>query len=184
MEIKKAFPGTKVYRDVKELYYSAFASEERLPFTRMTLLNVLKRSVDLLAYYDGEIFCGFSFTVCTDAYLYINYFAVNPVLRGRGYGTRMLKELRARSSSPALCDVKVPGEESAECEQDIRRIAFWKKNGFDFFDNKITITNSNGVKYFISSTSSYNRNDYWAIFDHLSFGPKAQLRILKNRIGR
>ena len=184
MEIKKALPGTQAFRDVKELYYSAFLSEERLPFSRMALLSTLKPSVDLLAYYDGETFCGFSFTVCTDQYLYVDFFAVNPKLRGKGYGSRMIADLLARYPVPAIGEAKAPDPNSPEYELEKRRIAFWKRAGFDFFNNEIIIYNDE-VPYIVNSTKPpYDREAYWAIFDHLSFGPKSQLRILKRWLKR
>ena len=183
MTIKNALPGTKAYRDVKALYHSAFPQDERLPFTRLAVLNLVRSSVDLLAHYDGNVFCGLSFTVCTDRYLYINYFAVNPERRDKGYGTRMVSELRKRSLLPAVCDAKVPVEGSPEESQDVKRIKFWERNGFDFFHNEYTITNPYGVKYYICSTQTpFDRQAYRDIFDHLSFGPKAQLRIWKRKL--
>ncbi len=183
MEIKKAFPWTKAFREVKKLYFLSFEPEERLPFFRMAALALLRSSVDLLAYYEGEIFCGFSFTVCTEHYLYINFFAVSPELRSKGYGTKILNVLRQRYPIPAVCDAKAVEQGSAEFDQDVRRIRFWERNGFDFFDDEYTITNSSGIKYIICSTKApFSRSNYWEVFDYLSFGPQAQLRIYKQRL--
>lgn len=182
MTVKPVIPGTRTFRDVKKLYYSAFPPEERLPFSRMVLLNLLRSTVDMLAYFDEDNFCGFSFTVATGQYLYINYFAVKPERRDRGYGTQMVSELRKRSSLPAVCDAKAPEQGSPEESQDVKRIEFWKRNGFDFFRNEYTITNPCGVKYYICATHApFDRQAYRAIFDHLSFGPRAQLRIWKEK---
>lgn len=184
MEIRKARPGTKAYKDVKELYASAFASRERLPFSRMALLGTVRPTVDLLAYYEGGAFCGMSFTVCTDQYLYVDFFAVDPGLRGQGCGSEMLAALKARFGKPAVGECRMPVPGTPEYAQDLRRVEFWKRNGFDFFGNEITIQN-NGVTYLVNSTEPpFHREAYWAIFDHLSFGPGAMLRRLKRWIKR
>lgn len=184
LKIKKAFPGTTTFRLVKNLYYTSFPAEEQLPFGRIALLSVLKPSVDLLAYYDGTVFCGFSFTVRTGKYLYINFFAVEPSLRSHGYGAQMMQLLRKCYPMEMVCDVKAPVEGTDTFELDQRRITFWSSNGFDFFDNEYTITNPCGVKYYICATASpFDRMAYRGIFDHLSFGPAAQLRIIKRFFG-
>ena len=183
MEIKKALPGTAVYREVKQLYHGSFPENERLPFSRMVLLSLLKPAAELLGYYEGDTFCGFSFTVRSEQYLYINFIAVNPALRSHGYGAKILSLLREQYPLPAICDVKAPIEGSDDYAQDHRRIEFWKRNGFDFFDNEYVITNPCGVTYIIASTKApFDRAAYWALFDHLSFGPCASLRILKRRL--
>lgn len=180
MKIQKVIPGTKTFRSVKELYDTAFPAEEQLPFSRMALLSVLKPSVELLAYYDGDTFCGFSFAVCTGRYLYINFFAVVSQLRSHGYGARMLECLRKRHPLAAVCDAKAPEQQNDTYATDLRRVQFWERNGFDFFGGQYPITNPCGVKYLVGATEApFDRQAYRAIFDHLSFGPGAQLRILK-----
>ena len=182
MVIEQVRPGTKAYKDVKYLYDSAFASLERLPFSRMMLLNLFRSTVDLLAYYEAEEFCGMSFTVCTDEYLYVDFFAVDPNLRGQGQGSRMLTALKNRFGKPAVGECRMPIPGSPDYDQDFRRAEFWRKNGFDFFDNKVTIEN-NGVTYLVNSTEPpFHRDAYWAIFDHLSFGPKSLVRRVKRKL--
>lgn len=180
MKIQYAIPGSDTLRKIEELYYASFPEEERLPFRRMALLAALKPSVELLAYYEGDQFCGFSFAVTTDRYLYINFFAVDPALRGQGVGRKMLELLRQRHPQPLVCDVKAPNPDRSSYIQDINRVHFWEHNGLDFFDNRHTVTNAHGIKYLIcASEGPFDRDAYWAVFDHLSFGPGAMIRILK-----
>ena len=180
LKIKKAFPGTNTFQKVKDLYFASFPADEQLPFGRIALLSILKPSVDLLAYYDGETFCGFSFTVRSGKYLYINFFAVEPSLRSHGYGAKMFQLLRETFPGAALCEVKAPIADTETYDLDVRRMQFWQSNGVDFFGNEYAITNPHGVKYYIGATEApFDRIAYRGIFDHLSFGPSAQLRILK-----
>lgn len=181
MTITPVPPFSSLFGQVKALYYSAFPENERLPFSRMALVSLLHPSVKLYAFHDQEVFCGFSFTVSTDRYLYISYIAVNPQLRSSGYGTKMLAALQERFPQPILCEVKRPVPNQPDYQQSLRRITFWKRNGLDFFDNQYVITNPHGVKYLICAAAPYDREAYLAIFDHLSLGPGAALRLLKKR---
>jgi len=183
VQIKRVLPGTDTFRAVKRLYLSAFPENERLSFRRMTLLALLKPSVELLAYYEDDRFCGFSFTVVTKPYLYINFFAADPALRGKGYGHRMAELLQKRFPKTGICEVKIPTENTETYEEDRMRIHFWETVGFDFLDGKYTITNPHGVRYYVGTTDgSFRRDAYRAVFDHLSFGPGALLRTLKRQL--
>ena len=180
MRIQYAVPGSEAFRKIENLYYASFPEEERLPFKRMSLLAALKPAVELLAYYEDDLFCGFSFSVTTERYLYINFFAVDSALRGQGIGKKMLELLRQRHPQTVVCDVKAPDPDSPTYVTDTNRVHFWKHNGLNFFDNQYTVTNAHGVKYLICATEGpFDRDAYWAVFDHLSFGPGAMLRILK-----
>lgn len=183
MLIKRVLPGTDAFRRVKSLYLSGFPEEERLSFFRMTLLALLKPSVRLFAYYENDLFCGFSFTVTTNQYLYISYFAVDPALRGKGYGHRMIALLQERFPQVGICEVKIPLDNTPSYEEDCMRLHFWETAGFRFMGGKYTITNPNEIQYYVGTTDgSFRRDDYRAVFDHLSFGPAALLRTLKRHL--
>ena len=68
---------------VKALYESAFPANERIPIKHL-LDNKIKR--EFWAFFDGEVFCGFSNSISHGDITNIVYFAVEPKLRCRGYG--------------------------------------------------------------------------------------------------
>lgn len=149
----------------------------------MALLSVLKPSVDLVAYCDGDRFVGFTFTVCTDRYLYVNFFVVDPALRKRGYGTKLFTYLQQRYPVPMICEVKVPVAGTPTYDWDIQRVDILERSGYDFFDGKYAITNPSGITYHVGTTDgSFDRDAYWEIFDHLSLNPAAILRNLRRRL--
>ena len=174
------FPGSKTYRDVKRLYLSAFPPEERRPLCSLWLLSAIRPKVSLLAYLDGKNLCGFTLTVDSEKYLYISFIAVNPDLRGKGYGSQMLTQLRqAHPEQALLVEVEAPEEDAANYPQRVKRIAFYHKNGFYDLDRTIT---GRGVAYRLLSTDqTFDRAAYQAIFPHLSFGIRARLRQLLGR---
>lgn len=183
MKICTVFPGTKTCREVKRLYLSAFPAEERYPFGRLWLLSVLKSRVALRAYGDGDAFCGFTLTVDSGKYLYISFIAVAPEVRAKGYGTQMLGLLRREYPGRAmLVEVEAPREDAPNYIQRVRRMDFYRKNGFYDLDRTIT---GRGVTYALLSTDTdFDREAYWKIFDQMSLGLGPWLRRLKKRLGR
>lgn len=181
MEIKRVLPGTKTYRSVKSLYYASFEACERISITRMLLLSLIRRAVDFFAYYEGDTFCGFSFVVCTDCYVYLDYFVVNPELRGQGYGSRIAADILARYPVPGIGETKEPIPGSPDYQKDLRRQKFWERIGFNYYDYNLR-SYAQGRSYLVNSTGDYNRENYFAVFDYLSLGPKALLRRIKRRL--
>ena len=57
--------------------------------------------------------------------LFLEHFAVDPKLRGNGIGSRLLGELASMTNKPLCLEVEPPENETA-----IRRIGFYKRNGF------------------------------------------------------
>ena len=57
------------------------------------------------------------------------FFAVNPVLRNGGVGSRMLKALTEDAEKMIILEVEPPTEEIA-----VRRVRFYERNGFFFND--------------------------------------------------
>lgn len=180
MEIKNVLPGTRISREVRELYEGAFLAGERIPFSRMLLLNLVRPSVKLQAYYEDNIICGFTFVVVTECYVYVDYLVINPAMRGKGYGSRIMAELLSRFQVPGIgeCLEPIPGD--PHYEEDLARVRFWEKLGFQFYGYQLKNT-GHGRTYLVNSTGNYNRADYFACFDHLSFGPGATLRRWKRK---
>ena len=84
--------GSKNYHKVKDLYYSAFPEWERFSWISMVLMS-LRKKLQLNAVYDGEVFCGMVCYYISDNTVYLAYLAVEPELRGNGYGSRILHML-------------------------------------------------------------------------------------------
>ena len=129
------FPGTRRFRQARRLYRAAFPAAQRRPFLSLWLLSVCKPAVSLRVYLDGTCFCGFSYTVTTEKYLYISFLAVDPALRSRGYGAQMLTLLRQQAPGRALlAEVERPEPESPNYAQRVRRVEFYRRNGFHTLD--------------------------------------------------
>lgn len=173
MKMKPVLTGTKLFRQVKRLYFDAFPEPERLGLTRMMLLSMVRPSVSCLAFVEGESLLGFAFTVKTDSLLYISYIAVAPELRSRGLGAEILRALENRWPLPQICEAKIPHPGQPDFAQDQRRLRFWEKNGFDFYDHAHKITNPRGIDYYICGKGTeFSREAYFRLFDQLSLRPR------------
>lgn len=177
METCTVFPGSRTYRAVKRLYLSAFPPEERRPLSSLWLLSAIRSKVSLLAYLDGKDLCGFTLTVDSKKYLYISFIAVDPALRGKGIGSRILERLRMEHPEKALLvEVESPEEGVDNYTQRVQRIAFYRRNGFYDLDRTIT---GRGVTYQLLSTDeAFDREAYRQIFEQLSFGLRARFKKL------
>lgn len=64
-----------------------------------------------------------------ETFIYVEHFAVNPVLRNGGVGSRMLKALKEDAEKMIILEVEPPTEKIA-----VRRVRFYERNGFFFND--------------------------------------------------
>lgn len=62
-----------------------------------------------------------------DSFVYVEHFAVNPAMRNGGIGSKMLKTLMEATDKMIILEVEPPEDEMA-----VRRIGFYKRNGFYF----------------------------------------------------
>ena len=148
---------------IRVLYESAFPPDERMPFERvlqkrdagtMTLLSIENA--------DGE-FLGFAnVTLCQDA-LALNYFAILPEWRGKGFGTEVIVELKKRHPDRSIViDIEDDCVESENPEQRKRRRLFYERLGFCAMPYRLSIF---GVPSIImSSGRSYTFEEYTEIF--------------------
>ena len=93
MEYIRVTRKQKDYRAVVELMLNAFPPEERIPIWVLNLLSK-KRNVNFNAWYDNKELCGITYTIESEKMMFLLYFAVNSKLRSKGYGSRIIHELK------------------------------------------------------------------------------------------
>lgn len=128
MELRKA---TKTDMDsVKGLYEGSFPIEERRPWE-----DLETRALDgdpffsLRVVEDAGRVVGFITTWRLPMALYVEHFAVDASMRGRGLGGEIIDKLVASTDQPVLLEVELPENEMAR-----RRIEFYRRHGFDTID--------------------------------------------------
>ena len=124
---------------VKALYESAFPANERIPIKHL-LDNKIKR--EFWAFFDKEDgandaapkFCGFSNSISHGDITNIVYFAVEPELRSRGYGSQILQAIRRQHPDTRIVvdiEVEEDSKDAEELERRNRRREFYTRNGFN-----------------------------------------------------
>lgn len=130
LDIQPVRLSLKEYRQIKQLYMRAFPKYEREPWPWLMLKSKYRRA-DFMAFYDQSQFIGFAYVIHSHGMLYILYLAVNDRVRSHGYGTRIINEIRHRYPQDSLVlDVEQPNPQAANNQQRLRRLRFYKRNGF------------------------------------------------------
>ena len=140
---------------IKQLYQTAFPEGEQIPWDDLMRL-VGEMPLDFMAYYDGDIFIGFTIVypckafnrrtkqgqsgTCSSFVLQgggrpqVNwywYFAVREELRGKGYGQQILTKLIERyKGQTCILDMESPTQVCENIDQRKRRHDFYLRNGF------------------------------------------------------
>lgn len=152
---------------VKELYHSAFPKEERLPWWLLRLIS-LRRQMGITAYYADEEFCGMTVSVGTEETLFLLFFAVAEDCRGKGCGSAILELLQRENPRRSIVlNVEIPDEKAENAAQRIRRMRFYKRNGF--FDTGFNIDEVGGT-FRVLSNRGLDVAAYQRVFARLSYG--------------
>ena len=180
MRLQVIHPWSQDFAKAKALYLDTFPPEERVPIVKIIALTTLRPSTKLLGLYENDQLCGFSLTVRSKHYLYINFIAIDPACRGRGYGSRLINLLKRRYRLPIIALVKLPEYGAPEFEADRRRIRFWQNLGTDFFQYNYLFTDASGGHFAVGVIGGdYDRNAFREVLDQRSFHPAALFRSFR-----
>ena len=120
---------------VKELYESAFPANERIPMKQLLDNKIQREFFAFVDTIDGTpTFCGFSNSITRGTITNIVYFAVEPKLRSRGYGSEILKTIREQHPETRLVvdiEVEEDSKDAKELKLRERRRNFYQRNGFE-----------------------------------------------------
>lgn len=108
------------YNALVSLYESSFPIEERRAVLLRDKLHVIRAA-------GGEV-CGFMTLWPFDGFTYIEHFAVFPEMRGRGVGSEALGLI--------VGNVALEVERPEGGEECVRRMAFYRRHGFEIADRE------------------------------------------------
>ena len=109
-----------------EIYDSSFPEDEkRDKQTQRRLLSNNKYKI--IPYYNNGQMVGFAALWMLGDIVFLEHLAIKKEFRGRGYGTKILKDIKKKYPGRVVLEVEPPKDETA-----IRRIKFYKKAGFHF----------------------------------------------------
>ena len=135
IRFEKIDENTKNLEDIKQLYMGAFPFDERIPFYIMVSVGN-DRGVEFLSIYDDDTWLGFIHTLVGEKLSYIFYFAIDGSLRQSGYGSKIIREYKKIHPKLSLA-IEPIEEDSDNIKQRKKRLAFYKKNGFETLDTRV-----------------------------------------------
>lgn len=157
---------TEVIEKVRKLYDSAFPANERVNL-HPSVLDQTNTS-EILYFLDEEQFVGFMALLTVGNITHITYFAIDDQQRGKGYGSQAVK--LARKLFPGqiiIADLEEPELGAKNYHQRLKRVHFYKKNGFIktgvFYRWEAEDYHIYSLGGTISEKQFY---DFWDILDH------------------
>ena len=155
----------EIEKQAKALYLSAFPKEERLPWW-ILWLDAHRTGIDLTAWMDAERFVGVTVSVTVENMHFLLFFAVDPSLRGQGYGSAILSSLKEEYGNVSL-NIELLDEAAPNYSQRLRRFAFYQKNGF--LDTGYDVWEVGG-RFRILATEPLDVKRYKKVFRKFSLG--------------
>ena len=120
----------KDFKDFYELYVEAFPKSERAPLAFL-FQRARKGIAKFDAYYDDEVFVGFTYTITVDDLTYLLYFAISADIRSKGYGAQILSFLREQyPNNRIILNIEEEDERADNNTDRIRRKNFYLKNDY------------------------------------------------------
>ncbi len=108
------------------IYIQSFPADERREFTQVVRLLRENRAFHLTLLALDSQPVGFISHWQWSHFAYIEHFAVDPTLRGSGYGAKGLQLLLQQLGSPVVLEVEPPTD-----EWSCRRVNFYRRLGFE-----------------------------------------------------
>lgn len=114
----------RLFGQLWKIYNDSFPRVERRTLEHQ---QIALRSDDyrLMAYAEGDTLAGLIGYWEFADYIYVEHLAVNPAMRGGGYGSRMMRELIGSTAKTIILEI-----EPVQDEQTARRLRFYEKLGF------------------------------------------------------
>lgn len=178
MDVKRVSILSNNYKEICELLCTSLPENEHLPLSIMYLLS-LRKDIHYFGFYDEGQLIGLMYTIETKELDYLLYLAVNPKIRSKGYGSKMMEWLSFRSGKkPVALDIERPNDKAKNAEQRLKRFNFYIKNGFK--DTNYTL-NYNGEDYIIlTNNDDFTKEAFENLFSSFTFNLyKPKLKNIK-----
>ena len=153
-------------KQARALYHTAFPKEERLPWWILRL-NACRKGIDLTAFVDGDVFCGFSASVTVEDLHFLLFFAIDGDQRGKGYGSAILQKLQKQHRTLVL-NVELLDPAAENYDQRKRRFAFYQCNGL--VDTRYHVWEVGGKFRVLSTEAELPVAQYKKVFKKLTLG--------------
>lgn len=130
MEFIDIMKETEPYQEmVWELYEEAFPPQEKKPRELMERMAQEGR-MELLAAVENGTFIGLVMNMLNGKTALLDYFAIAPEHRSRGFGGKIIRELLGKFKDQRyIFEIEMQDENASNAEERKRRKAFYLRNG-------------------------------------------------------
>lgn len=119
------------FADIKSLYKSSFPRNEQTPMF-MLLNGARTGKAKFNAYYDKDLFAGFTYTTVHGDITCVQYLVVNTNYRSKGYGAKILEAVKEMHPQNRIAlTIEKLDSDAENNEQRIKRRQFYIKNGYE-----------------------------------------------------
>jgi len=126
-------PITKVSKEieeVKDLLFHSFPPNEQIPI-QFLLWRAKKDFIDFIAFYDQDVFVGFTYLITDEDLTFILYLAIKDDMRSKGYGKMIVSKIKDMyPNNRIILNIEAIDEAADNYEQRVMRKAFYLRNGF------------------------------------------------------
>jgi GNAT superfamily N-acetyltransferase len=165
---KKSLAAVADVAALRRLYHTAFPKEEQMPWWLLRLIS-LRQDMGVEGFYAEDQRRGLTVSVATEEVLFILFLAVDEDCRGQGWGSTILNQLKeAYPGRTILLNVELLDPAAENYDQRLRRMRFYKKNGF--FDTGFDIDEVGGTFRVLGTAPRLDVEAYLRVFAKLSFG--------------
>jgi len=121
---------SKDFPIVEALYASAFPTAEQAPMPYL-LKRAEKDYVEFHAYYDGDVFVGFTYVMTYDDLTFVMYLAIDASHRAKGYGSQILTQIKETyPSNRIILNIEAEDESAENNAERKKRKQFYLRNGY------------------------------------------------------
>lgn len=167
LKIKDVTSKLKEYDRVVQIYSDSFPKNEKLP---MWLLKVMSKrnSVEFLAFYDNDNFCGFTYLIHNKNITFILYLATDKIIRSKGYGSQILNWIvENHKENCIVLNIETVDDKYANYEERLSRQKFYFKNGF--IDTKFKLIDKEDIYDVLYKGNCFSKSEYENLFKKFSF---------------
>jgi len=112
------------------LYQKVFPESERIPMSFL-LRKAKKDFVDFLAFYDADDFVGFAYMISHHDITFVQYLAIDPAHRSKGYGGAVLSLISEKYRGNRLVlNIEETGVAAENADQRAKRKRFYLNHGY------------------------------------------------------
>lgn len=167
---KKVSIKSNSFRSIEKLYQQAFPKNEKLPIWILILMS-LRKCADFYAFYDKNVFCGFTYLIHYKKMTFVLYLSTDSSVRSKGYGGSILDWIqKAHQENCIVLNIETVSKNYDNFEQRVKRQKFYFNNGFQ--DTGYILYDKKDIYDVLSAKdcANFSEDEYINLFRRFSFG--------------